>query len=33
MVRVADITRTTVHDVGDDVGVLFDTQRALITRE
>lgn len=32
-VRVADITRTTVHDVGDDVGVLFDTRRALITRE
>ncbi len=32
-VRVADITRAMTHGVGDEVGVLLDTQRALITRE
>jgi putative spermidine/putrescine transport system ATP-binding protein len=32
-VHVADVTRAVTHGVGDDVGVLLDTQRALITRE
>jgi putative spermidine/putrescine transport system ATP-binding protein len=31
--RIADVTRAITHGVGDEVGVLLDTQRALVTRE
>jgi hypothetical protein len=32
-VRVTDATRTITCGIGEEVGVVFDTERALLTRE